>query len=160
MTQLVKNLPAMHETWVWYLGWEDPWRRERLPTLVFWPGEFHELYSPWGRKELDTTERLSPHWFTLTGYLQRWGLVTYLEGPEQNVIICNMSGLQDQLLCHLGLKMQQVEWVASNKIQRITAQISKVLEQSHSLRKDSWLATRLWQSLRKRYQVTCNLSCL
>ena len=27
--------------------------------LVFWPGEFHGLYSPWGHKELDTTERLS-----------------------------------------------------------------------------------------------------
>ena len=26
---------------------------------MFWPGEFHGLYSPWGRKELDTTERLS-----------------------------------------------------------------------------------------------------
>ena len=23
---------------------------------VFWPGEFHGLYSPWGRKESDTTE--------------------------------------------------------------------------------------------------------
>ena len=36
-----------------------PWRRERLATPVFWPGEFHGLYSPWGCKELDTTERLS-----------------------------------------------------------------------------------------------------
>ena len=36
-----------------------PRRRERLPTPVFWPGEFHELYSPWGHKESDTTERLS-----------------------------------------------------------------------------------------------------
>ena len=26
---------------------------------VFWPGEFHRLYSPWGHKESDTTERLS-----------------------------------------------------------------------------------------------------
>ena len=34
-------------------------RRERLPTPVFWPGEFHGLYSPWGRKESDRTERLS-----------------------------------------------------------------------------------------------------
>ena len=34
-----------------------PWRRERLPTPIFWPGECHELYSPWGHKELDTTER-------------------------------------------------------------------------------------------------------
>ena len=33
-----------------------PWRRERLPTPVFWSGEFHGLYSPWGRKELDMTE--------------------------------------------------------------------------------------------------------
>ena len=24
VTQLVKNLPAMRETWVWSLGWEDP----------------------------------------------------------------------------------------------------------------------------------------
>ena len=24
VTQLVKNLPAMQETWVWPLGWEDP----------------------------------------------------------------------------------------------------------------------------------------
>ena len=36
-----------------------PWRRERLPTPVFWPGEFHGLHSPWGCKESDTTERLS-----------------------------------------------------------------------------------------------------
>ena len=31
----------------------------RLPTPVFWPGEFHGLCSLWGRKESDTTERLS-----------------------------------------------------------------------------------------------------
>ena len=30
-----------------------------LPTPVFWPGEFHGLYSPWGLKESDTTEQLS-----------------------------------------------------------------------------------------------------
>ena len=34
------------------------WRRESLPTPVFWPGEFHGLYSPWGHKEWDTTEGL------------------------------------------------------------------------------------------------------
>ena len=36
-----------------------PWKRERLPTPVVWPGEFHEQYSPWGRKELDTIDWLS-----------------------------------------------------------------------------------------------------
>ena len=36
-----------------------PQRREKLPTPVFWPGEFHWLYSPWSHKESDMTERLS-----------------------------------------------------------------------------------------------------
>ena len=37
----------------------DPCRRERLPAPVFWCREFHGLYSKWGRKEMDMTERLS-----------------------------------------------------------------------------------------------------
>ena len=81
VAQLVKNLPAMQENLIRFLGWEDPlengwathsnilgppcgsdgkrstcnagrpgldpwagkmpWRREVLPTPVFWPGEFH-----------------------------------------------------------------------------------------------------------------------
>ena len=36
-----------------------PWRRERLPTPVFWPEQFHGQYSQWGHKESDTTEQLS-----------------------------------------------------------------------------------------------------
>ena len=52
--QLVKNLPSKQENWVGKI----PWRRERLPTPVFWPGEFHGLYRPWGHKESDTTEHL------------------------------------------------------------------------------------------------------
>ena len=39
-----------------------PWRRERLPTPVFWPGEFHWLYSAWGHKESDMIEWLSKSW--------------------------------------------------------------------------------------------------
>ena len=54
VAQLVKNLPEVWETQVRKI----PWRRKRLPTPVFWPGEFHGLYSPWGRKESDTTEQL------------------------------------------------------------------------------------------------------
>ena len=36
-----------------------PWKREMLPTSVRWPEKFHGLYSPWGHKELDMTERLT-----------------------------------------------------------------------------------------------------
>ena len=52
-----------------YLQWRRPgfdswvgkisWRRERLPTPVFWPGEFHGLFSPWDCKELGKTEQPS-----------------------------------------------------------------------------------------------------
>ena len=38
-----------------------PCRREKLPSPVFWPGEFHGLYSLWGCKESDTTDQLSLH---------------------------------------------------------------------------------------------------
>ena len=55
VAQLVKNLPAMWGTWVGKI----PWRRERLLTPLFWPGEFHGLYSPWGGKESNMSERLS-----------------------------------------------------------------------------------------------------
>ena len=41
VAQLVKNSPGF-DPWVGKI----PWRRERLPTPVFWPGEFHGLYSP------------------------------------------------------------------------------------------------------------------
>ena len=59
IAQLAKNSPALQETWVRSLVGKIPWRRERLPSPVFWPGEFHGLYSPWGHRESDTTERLS-----------------------------------------------------------------------------------------------------
>ena len=57
MAQPVKSLPAMQETRVQFLGWEDPLEKGKAPTPVFWPGEFHGLYSPWGGKELDMTEQ-------------------------------------------------------------------------------------------------------
>ena len=59
VAQLVKSLPTMWETWVQSLGWEDPLGKGKATTPVFWSGEFNGLYSPWGLKELDMTERLS-----------------------------------------------------------------------------------------------------
>ena len=35
VAQLVKNLPAMQKILVQFLGWEECWRRDRLPTPVF-----------------------------------------------------------------------------------------------------------------------------
>ena len=50
--------PAVPENSILWVG-KIPWRRERLPTPVFWPGEFHGLYSPWSHKESERTEWLS-----------------------------------------------------------------------------------------------------
>ena len=49
--------------WNSWVG-KSPWRREWRPTPVFLPGEFHGHrnlagYSPWGHRELDTTEPLT-----------------------------------------------------------------------------------------------------
>ena len=65
IAQLVKNPPAMQEILVWLPDWEDPnlipglgrspgERKGRLPTPVFWLGEFHRLYSSWSHKESDS----------------------------------------------------------------------------------------------------------
>ena len=57
--QMVKDPPAMKVFDPW--GRKIPWRRAWQPTPVFLPGESHGQrslvgYSPWSRKESDTTE--------------------------------------------------------------------------------------------------------
>ena len=62
---MVKNLPAMQETQVRSLGWEDPLEKEMAThSYQYLPGEFHEQrslvgYSPWGHKDSDRTEQLT-----------------------------------------------------------------------------------------------------
>ena len=63
VAQTVKRLPTMQETRVQSLGREDLLEKEMAPQLVFLSGKSHgqrnlEGYSPWGREESDTTERL------------------------------------------------------------------------------------------------------
>ena len=62
VAQLVKNPLSMQETWAWSLGWEDPLEKGKATIPVFWSGEIHGVYSPWGGKESDTTEKLSLHY--------------------------------------------------------------------------------------------------
>ena len=51
VAQLVKNSPATWETWVQFLGWEDPLEKRKATYSVFWPGGFHGLYSPWSQSQ-------------------------------------------------------------------------------------------------------------
>ena len=58
-------------TWLQWL----PWRRKWQPTPVLLPRKFHGWgslvgYSPWGRKELDTTERVHHNDTTMVAHSQ------------------------------------------------------------------------------------------
>ena len=59
VAQTVKHLSTMQETWVGSLGWEDPLEKEMAihsSTIAWKIPRTEDLYSPWGRKELNMTE--------------------------------------------------------------------------------------------------------
>ena len=85
VAQIVKNLPAMQETWVWFLGQEDSPEKEMTTILLLLPGKFHGKrslvgYSPQGCEELDLTEQLTfshPEYIhlnnsTTTNLIKKW----------------------------------------------------------------------------------------
>ena len=60
VAQLVKNPPAMWETWVRSLGWEDPLKKRKAThsSILTWRISW-TIYNSWGHKELDMTEQIS-----------------------------------------------------------------------------------------------------
>ena len=66
VTQTIKNPPAMQESWVRSLGWEDPLEKGKAThsSILAWKIPW-TVYSPWGHKESDMTERLSLHFTSL-----------------------------------------------------------------------------------------------
>ena len=63
MAQTVKNPPAMQETRVRSLGWEDLLEKKMTTHSSILTGKSHEQrsladYSPWGHKESDPTEAI------------------------------------------------------------------------------------------------------
>ena len=60
VAQLIKNLYAVQETLVQFLGQEDPWRRDRLPTPVFlgFPGGSDSKESACNAGDLGSIPRL------------------------------------------------------------------------------------------------------
>ena len=60
MAQIVRNPPAMQETWVWSLGQEESLEKEMETHSSILPGKSYGQrslvgYSPWGHKESDIT---------------------------------------------------------------------------------------------------------
>ena len=66
IAELVKNPPAIQETLVQFLGWEDLLEKGKAihSNILAWR-------IPWGHKKSDRTERLSPFTFTLKALSQR-----------------------------------------------------------------------------------------
>ena len=88
VAQMVKSLPAVRESWVQSLGWEDPLERKMATHSSIVPRKSYGWrgftgYSPWGRKELDTTEQLThTHRWKKDNFLfsQDLGFVAYVLG--------------------------------------------------------------------------------
>ena len=73
-SQVAQNSPAMWETWVWSLGWEDLLEKEMATHYSIPAWEIPRTEEPgglWSRKESDSTERLSTH---STASLQFWSV--------------------------------------------------------------------------------------
>ena len=83
VAQMVKNPPAMQETWVQSMGWTDLLEKGTAThsSILAWSIPW-AVYSLWGCKELDTTE-----WLSLRrgpqGYSPRWHLDCNPMGASQ-----------------------------------------------------------------------------
>ena len=81
------------------MSWEDPLEKTWQPTSVFLPGDLHGQwslagYSPWGSKELDTTEQLrcSLWLFPIVMYrCERWNI----KKAEQELMLSNCGAGED-----------------------------------------------------------------
>ena len=97
VAQMVKNLPAVWETWVWLWVGKIPWRTEWLPTSVFLPGESHGKrslvgYSPQGC-------RVGHHWGANTFTFILNGMITeciWLNGITDSMDM-GLSKLQERV---------------------------------------------------------------
>ena len=94
-----------------------PWRRESLLTPVFWPGEFHGLYSPWDHKESDTTEWLSlPLHFPSNSSLLKKYLEVYLfEINKFQKLFSFLKRNQCKYLTHTYMKPYKVTCLQQEK---------------------------------------------
>ena len=95
---MVKNPPAMWDTWVGSLGWEDPLEKENLPTPVFWPRESH------GQRSLAGLQRTGHDWATFISLspISRWSLDLVNKSPR---LLRSSFLIQDE--CNIHYKMKE-----------------------------------------------------
>ena len=121
-TVLVRNPPAMQETWVRALGWEDPLEKGRVPTPIFWLGEFHGPYSLWCHQESDTHEQLS---LSLSYCFKYHSFIIWLEIRKCNAFSFVLS--QNFFLSYLEVfcSLIYILWLFSTSIKHIFRHLVK-----------------------------------
>ena len=80
VAQLVKNLPAMPESWVQSLGWEDLLEKGTATPCSILAWRFHGLDCPWGPKESDTLSDFHFHWLVL---MSGWHTTSFQHREER-----------------------------------------------------------------------------
>ena len=102
MAELVKNPPAMQETWVLPLGWEDPLEKGKATysSILTWRIQAPWLYSSWGHKESEATDQLS---LSLSRLKQQTCIRSPFCGSETWVLLSWFKVSR----CHLGLQASQ-----------------------------------------------------
>ena len=106
LAQLAYNLPAVQETPVRFLGWEDPLEKGMAThsSTVAWRISW-TVYNPRGRKESDKTERLS-----LSHSVKPWQEINSLEHRYRSFSIWN--------ICSKGCQNYET-WVISGRKFRV-----------------------------------------
>ena len=92
MAQMVKSLPAVQETQIRSLGWEDPLEKGMVTTPVFLPGESH------GQRKLTG--------YTVHGVANNWT-------PLSNICLSDSFLLSIYTTLSLAIHWLMDTWVAS-----------------------------------------------
>ena len=166
---MVKNLPANSKR----PGFDPPvrmipWRRYWQPTPVFLPGKFHgqrnlAVYSPWGHKESDMTERLNTtnietYFREIDDFHLRWSWITARAGcsPQRagkplqgrKSVMCSVCQCRWYKYFHCG-QFQEANsslWT-QNCLETHTADIHKRQQLRHGVRVH-WVHPSLQLTLR------------
>ena len=111
VAQMVKRLSTIRQTQVRALGWEDPWRRKWQSTPVLLHGKSNGQrslvgYSLWGRKESDTTERLSIPFYSMKS--TSWEMLGWMKHKLE-------SRLPGEMPITSDMQMTQPLWKKAKK---------------------------------------------
>ena len=129
VTQTVKRLPAMQETWAFnsWLG-KIPWRRKWPPTPVPLPGKSYGWrrlvgYSPWGRKGSDITE----HFIFFLGSYSCMKATNFHWRPIVHKISCSVLWY----ISHWDKLVNKLEDLTSEKSIQIWMRLKKEMEATY-----------------------------